>query len=498
MTLARQMTLNIVATAVGLAGLGFVAVWGLQGVQDAARVASEEYHELRLVLNVDEALMAAKAAAGQEGGEDDIRTHLDAAALHIHAMEEFQHGQPLDDEMHEEDESDYIRRVEAALHVAADALASPGGMATALTAVEQAQGQIRHLATEMDERIAASQASAAATILRLRVALALACAAIVLATTLASVRQYRGVMAPIRRMRDGVRRIASGRFDERLSLTSPAEFLQVAEAFNHMAAELQSLYDTLDKQVREKSRELVRSERLASVGFLAAGVAHEINNPLNIISGYAELTLRRLRRDRPDGVDADLEKALQIVRDETFRCKQITTKLLSLSAGRENSRERVSLRQVVDDVASMLAGLKPYRDRHVHVDMPDGSACDVTGNETELKQVVLNLAINALEAVAPDVGEVHFGGSRQDGLVHLVVRDNGRGMTPEVLEHVFEPFFTRGRAPGTHGCGLGMSITHAIIEAHGGRIRAESEGANRGSRFLVELPAYSGNGGATS
>ncbi|RJP40415.1 MAG: sensor histidine kinase [Phycisphaerales bacterium] len=498
MTLARQMTLNIVGTVLVLAGLGVVTVWGLLGVQGSARVASEEYRELRFVLNVDESLMAAQVAAARSAEPEETRTHVEAAGRQIEALARFQEGQPRDDEAHEQDESDYIAKVEEAVQSALESLSASDGGSVALASLSAAQGQIRHLAGEMDERIAAAQSAAASTIRRLRIALALACAAIVVATAWFSVKQYRGVMDPLRRMRDGVRRIASGRFDQRLSIASPSEFSEVADDFNHMAAELQSLYDTLDQKVREKSRELVRSERLASVGYLAAGVAHEINNPLNIISGYAELTLRRLRRDRPEGVDEDLEKALQIVRDETFRCKQITTKLLSLSAGRENVRERVSLRQVVDDVTSMLAGLKPYRDRKVTVEMPNGTECDVSGNETELKQVVLNLAINALEAVSPDVGEVTFTGRRHDGVVELTVRDNGRGMAPDTLEHVFEPFFTRGRPPASPGCGLGMSISHAIIEAHGGRIHAESDGVNRGSRFFVELPAYTENGGRAS
>ena len=101
----------------------------------------------------------------------------------------------------------------------------------------------------------------------------------------------------------------------------------------------------------------------------------------------------------------------------------------------------------------------------------------------------MNLTVNALEAVSPERGEVRIGGKRSGDWVELSVDDNGKGMTPETMEHVFEPFFTAKRGTGEPGTGLGLSITHAIVENHGGRIRVESEGPGRGSRFTVRLPA---------
>ena len=106
-----------------------------------------------------------------------------------------------------------------------------------------------------------------------------------------------------------------------------------------------------------------------------------------------------------------------------------------------------------------------------------------------MKQVLLNLTINALQAVQPGTGEVAIEGRRAGGWVEVVVSDNGRGIAPESLKHVFEPFYTDKRGAGEPGTGLGLSITHAIVESHGGRITAESGGAGRGSRFTVQLPA---------
>lgn len=110
--------------------------------------------------------------------------------------------------------------------------------------------------------------------------------------------------------------------------------------------------------------------------------------------------------------------------------------------------------------------------------------------EAEMKQVVLNLTLNALQAVDPQRGEVEIRVIRRDRNVELTVIDNGRGMSTETLEQVFEPFFTQRRGVRQAGTGLGLSITHAILESHGGSIRAQSEGLGRGSKFIVELPAF--------
>ena len=315
------------------------------------------------------------------------------------------------------------------------------------------------------------------------------CAAALAAALWVTASQYRSVMVPLQRLRRGVRSLAAGEFDRRVEPGGSREFAELAEEFNRMAVELNGFYRQLEEKVREKSRELVRSERLASVGFLAAGVAHEINNPLNVITGYAELTLKRLRALDGDPAADDAAKSLQIIRDEAFRCKETTEKLLSLARGGNDAREPLSLAAVAREVAAMTRGLKSYRDRKVRLEFDDADALEVVANANEMKQVLLNLAINALQAVAPGIGEVVVEGRREGAWVEVSVTDNGRGIAPELLKHVFEPFYTDKRGAGEPGTGLGLSITHAIVEAHGGRITAESAGVGRGSRFTVQLPA---------
>lgn len=318
------------------------------------------------------------------------------------------------------------------------------------------------------------------------------------------VRQFRALVRPLLWLQEDMRRSAAGEYKAEVRLRGDREFKDVANYFNGLARELATLYWNLEKKVIEKSRELVRSERLASVGFLAAGVAHEINNPLSVISGYAELAAMSLRRivlgdgaETGDGNEAEAEaealasvlEAQGIIRDEAFRCKEITSRLLSLARGGSENRQPFRVDEAARQVAVLTKGLRNYRDRRVILNFEARDSLEIVANLTEIKQVLLNLTVNALEAVSPERGEVRIGGRRAGDWVELSVDDNGKGMTPETLEHVFEPFFTAKRGAGEPGTGLGLSITHAIVENHGGRIRVESDGPGCGSRFTVRLPA---------
>ena len=299
--------------------------------------------------------------------------------------------------------------------------------------------------------------------------------------------QYLTVMNPLRRLQQGVKRLASGEFSETLAVSGDREFVALAEDFNRMADELATLYNELEQKVRERSAQLAQSERLASVGFLAAGVAHEINNPLAIIAGEAELALAGL----PADADDDLRKGLSTTRDEAFRCKAITQKLLSLARPGSGQREPVDLSSLAKEVAELVRSLPQHKSRRVTFNA-DGTVLAQT-DASQVKQVLLNLVINALEAVAPDSGKVEIIVRQLPGAARIVVKDNGRGMGLETLERVFEPFYTEKKSPTTPGLGLGLSISHAIIEDLGGKLSATSDGEGRGSAFKIELPVHEGD-----
>ena len=508
MTLSRKIVLRNVALLVGLMLLAAASFYGALSLRRGVEVAVDEYSEMRLIQQATVGVSAARALilAAAPDTRLELQAELGHAIDHLHqyvALQEHAHEGSAE---HEDEELRTSREAIAQLQELLDALPIPdptdpllGHRERHAETLDRILRRLNRLAQDADELIDRTQRHTSRKIRSATLMLGGLFAGILAAAVWLSVAQYRAIMRPLTRLRQTTRSIARGRFEERVPRLGDREFVEVAEDFNTMAGELQGLYHNLAEKVAEKSRELVRSERLASVGFLAAGVAHEINNPLSIISGYCELSLKRLRRSADAGAVEDAEKSLQIIRAEAFRCKEITEKLLSLSKPGSAPREPISVSHAVQDLVAILKGHKQYRDRELVFesksedderasDVGDGTS-RVMANETEVKQVLLNLLVNALESVEPGTGQVCVETARENGHVRVTVSDNGCGMTPEMLEHVFEPFFSVRRGGSERsGMGLGLSITHAIIDAHGGRIRAESDGPGKGSRFIIELP----------
>ncbi len=298
----------------------------------------------------------------------------------------------------------------------------------------------------------------------------------------------RWVLYPVRLLQRGVRRVARGSFDYKIDLNSGDEMQDLAAAFNDMTARISLTYADLEQQVRERSRQLVRSERLAGVGFLAAGVAHEINNPLASIAFCSEALENRLGDLVAGSDDPDLRVVsnyLKMIQEEAFRCKNITEKLLDFARCNDIKRERTDLVGLTQGVVDMLRHIGKYRGKTIRFQPKEAILAHVDGQE--IKQVALNLMVNALESM--DEGGVLRIETRYDhGMAELIIRDDGCGMAPDVLENIFEPFFTRRR--DGKGTGLGLSITHRIVNQHHGEITASSPGEGKGSTFLVRLPIH--------
>jgi signal transduction histidine kinase len=267
---------------------------------------------------------------------------------------------------------------------------------------------------------------------------------------------------------------------------------------NAMTERFQQIRDDLDAQVQQRTKEVVRSEQLASVGFLAAGVAHEINNPLASIAWAAESLESRLydvlhadsgreegqhpEEEQNEEIDV-LRRYLRRIQDEAFRCKGITERLLDFSRLGDIQRHDTDLREVVQGVIDMVKHLGKHRQKEILFACTEHVV--VHANAQEMKQVVLNIITNALDSLE-DHGTVQVALCRRDESAVLTVRDDGSGMTEEVLKHLYEPFFTRRR--GGQGTGLGLSITYRIVTDHGGRIHATSAGPGKGSQIQVTLP----------
>lgn len=321
------------------------------------------------------------------------------------------------------------------------------------------------------------------------------------------------VIRPFKELLQGARQVAAGDFHHRIDMDSGDELAELAAAINMATTEFLKIQYDLNDKVRERSREVIRNEQLASVGFLAAGVAHEINNPLASIAWSAEALESRLHRilhpmlspaDRdPEAIHgesasdalepistADLDTLrtyLRRIQDEAFRCKGITESLLDFSRlGQAEKKQQIEMNSIIEDVIGMVRHLGQYRSRNIRFDSKaDIEAC---ASPQEMKQVVLNLVTNGLDALGPEQidGYVAIRLESDSQFCKLFIEDNGCGMTPEVQEHLFEPFFTRRR--DGRGTGLGLPICSRIIADHGGRIIVSSPGENLGARFEVHIP----------
>jgi two-component system NtrC family sensor kinase len=307
-----------------------------------------------------------------------------------------------------------------------------------------------------------------------------------------SVRGFiRWFAQPLQSLVEGSRHVAQGKFDHRIEVETSDEMGELAIAMNNMTERFQQVRDDLDRQVEERTNQVVRSEQLASVGFLAAGVAHEINNPLASIALCSESLDMRIA-ELLEGADCTsnedvkvVHHYLQMIQKEAFRCKQITEKLLDFARMGDSQRVNTDLRELVSGVIEMVQHLGKHKDKNL--ELVPGRPVTFEVNAQEMKQVVLNLITNGLESLDAG-GTVRVTVEQVDGSARIVVEDNGCGMSEEVRKHLFEPFFTRRR--GGQGTGLGLSITYRIVEEHDGNIEATSAGVGRGSRFVVSLPSH--------
>jgi signal transduction histidine kinase len=297
----------------------------------------------------------------------------------------------------------------------------------------------------------------------------------------------RALWHPLAALRKSLAAVANREYAGLLSSEGPLEI-------RAMFASLAAICDRCacgerdkDLEVSDRSKQWVRSERLAGIGLLATGVAHEINNPLGAIVGAADGLKYRL-----DDVAAHLSPSdAEIVREyvgmiqsEASRCRGITTKLLDFARGRDGERALYDITAIVQEVVGMFRHVRQYQSRTIDLNRVD--PCRAFCNGPEIKQVILNLVANALQAT-PDAGRLDIRISTSPDAVEVVFQDTGSGMSPETLEHLFDPFFST-KGPG-QGTGLGLSISHAIVEKHHGILEADSAGPGQGSTFRLRLPS---------
>ena len=270
------------------------------------------------------------------------------------------------------------------------------------------------------------------------------------------------VTRPIERLVEATEAVAAGDLARRAPEAPTRELDRLAASVNRMT-----------ERVLDAQGALVRAEKLVTVGRLAAGIAHEVGNPLAAVGTYAEVLRRR-------GADAELVGGIE---REAGRIDAIVRSLLAYARPREARRERTSVATVVEGAARLLAAQGVAREVSLEV-TAERDVPEVQGDPTALEQVVVNLLLNAIAAVGPG-GRIRATVRSRAGAAEIVVEDNGPGVSDEVAGRVFEPFFTT-KGPG-QGVGLGLAIVQRLVEDHGGRVevgRAELGGA----AFTVRLP----------
>jgi signal transduction histidine kinase len=236
----------------------------------------------------------------------------------------------------------------------------------------------------------------------------------------------------------------------------------------------------VDISLKSAQLALVQSEKMAAVGTLSAGLAHEVKNPLSAVLGYAQLSKRKL--SQPEVV----RKHLDTIENETRRCNEIIGNLMQFSRQEKGEFTDVAINKVVEKSVGIVDHQLGLNNVHVNMELaPD--IPEIIGNPNQLQQVLMNLAINAQQAMGPDGGNVDIATYCDDDNVYISVSDTGPGISEEVAEKIFEPFYTT-KAAGK-GTGLGLSVTYGIIRDHKGDIRVEKTDGG-GARFVIELPLH--------
>ncbi|MCB9647116.1 MAG: HAMP domain-containing histidine kinase [Deltaproteobacteria bacterium] len=307
----------------------------------------------------------------------------------------------------------------------------------------------------------------------------------------------RFVRRPVLALQAGAREVAEGNLDVRIPVTRDDELGQLAAAFNQMTSEidknrreLTAWSAELEERVATKSEEMARVQRhqlevekLASLGKLAAVVAHELNNPLGGILTYAKLVERKLARD--SALAEDVGRYLGTIQSESVRCGNIVRNLLSFARRGQNRREPVHLDGVVQRTTMLVQHTFDLSGATLTYHPSEGDDV-LLGDEGELQQALLALILNAAEAVAPTHGAVDVSVVAHEDSVDVRIRDNGEGIPPDIRPHIFEPFFSTKGAGGT---GIGLAVAHGIAQRHAGRIEVESE-PGQGATFSLCLPRH--------
>jgi len=305
----------------------------------------------------------------------------------------------------------------------------------------------------------------------------------------------RFVNRPIDRLLIATKTAAQGNLDQTVRVKSHDELGELADSFNNMISELKRSRDaiegwtqTLEHRVQQRTQELqqvqdqlIRAGKMAAIGELAAGVAHEINNPLTGVLTFSSLMLKKVDENHP------WKKDLQNIVQQTTRCRNIVRGLLDFARQRKPVKKEWDIHTLIDRTITLLENQAPFQNiqivKNFKMEMP---MLFIDGDQ--IQQVFMNILINAADAMAGNGGTLTIKTEVRNGSAEISFTDTGCGMTKEQLSRLFTPFYTTKETG--KGTGLGLAISYGIIQSHNGDIEAESE-AGKGSTLKVKLPVES-------
>jgi two-component system NtrC family sensor kinase len=321
---------------------------------------------------------------------------------------------------------------------------------------------------------------------------------VVILSFLLSLLLTRFVNRPIDKLLAATTKAARGDLDQAVGIRSHDELGELSQSFNNMISELkrsrnaiEEWTQTLEQRVRERTQELQRVQdqlihagKMAALGELAAGVAHEINNPLTGVLTFSSLMLKKVEEGHP------WKKDLDNIVQQTTRCRNIVRGLLDFARQRKPDKKEWDIHLLLNNTLTLVEKQAPFQNIRIQKEFRNGIPMLLIDAD-QIQQVFMNILLNAADAMTANGGSLNIRTDVKNGMAEISFTDTGQGIPKEHLSKLFDPFFTTKQTG--KGTGLGLAISYGIIQSHSGNIEVESE-VGKGSTFRIKLPIEKQNG----